>query len=59
MTLRCDMTADCEEAVTMLDNDGFVYCTSHGLSRRSWKQCRKLRPHEIRRLERGETLTRY
>lgn len=56
---RCDMTADCTEPVTHLDQDGFVYCTTHGLQRRCWQPCRKLRPAEVRKLERGEQIARY
>lgn len=56
---RCDMTSECERPVSHLDQDGFVYCAAHGLARRGWQPCRKLRPYELRRLERGETITRY
>lgn len=59
MMPTCDMTSDCEQPVTMLDQDGFVYCTNHGLSRRTWQPCRKLRPYEVNRLARGETIARY
>lgn len=55
----CEMTTGCTEPVTMIDNGGFVYCTCHGLARRSWKPCRKLRPHELRKIARGETITKY
>jgi len=57
--LTCEMSGECKEPVTMMDNGGFVYCTAHGLARRGWKPCRKLRPHELRKLERGETLAKY
>jgi hypothetical protein len=53
------MTSECERPVSHLDQDGFVYCAAHGLARRGWQPCRKLRPYELRRLERGETITRY
>jgi hypothetical protein len=56
---HCDMTAECDRPVTHLDQDGYVYCTDHGLSRRTWQPCRRLRGWELRRLERGETLARY
>ena len=55
----CDMVRDCGDPVTHIDNKGFIYCTTHGIARRSWKPCRKLRAHEIRRLERGEQVTKY
>lgn len=57
--LLCDMNDACVKPVRMIDNKGFVYCEDHGLQRRSWCPCRKLRPHEIRRLERGEQIARY
>lgn len=56
--LVCDMI-DCTDDVTHLDNNGFVYCTKHGLRRRDWKPCRKLRSHELNRLRRGQQVTRY
>jgi hypothetical protein len=58
-TLKCDMDHECTAEVTHIDNSGFVYCESHGLRRRWDKPCRKLRPHELRKLARGETLARY
>ena len=57
--LACDMTADCKEPVTHLDNKGYAYCTEHGIERRDWRPCRKLRPWEVRRLERDEPLNHY
>jgi len=59
MSLSCDMEATCTEPVTHIDNKGFAYCTSHGVARRDWVPCRKLRPWELRRLQRGEPLARY
>lgn len=32
--LSCDMDHDCKAEVTHVDQDGFVYCTDHGLARR-------------------------
>jgi hypothetical protein len=57
--LKCDMNTECEAPVTHIDQDGFTYCTDHGIDRRSWQPCRKLRPHELRKLQRGEQLARY
>ncbi|QWY82830.1 hypothetical protein PP641_gp090 [Arthrobacter phage SilentRX] len=59
VALSCDMSEDCKAEVTHIDNSGWLYCTSHGIARRSWKPCRKLRPHELNRLRRGEQVTRY
>lgn len=57
--LACDMTDDCQTPVTMIDDKGYVYCTDHGLERRDWRPCRKLRDHEVNRLNRGEPLAHY
>lgn len=58
--LLCDRDRSCCAPVTHIDQKGFVYCTNHGLSRRSCGiPCRKLRDYEIRKLGRGETLSRY
>lgn len=57
--LKCDMTHDCMGEVTHIDDDGFAYCTPHGQTRQQYQSCRKLRPHELRRLQRGEQLKRY
>ena len=57
--LACDMESDCREPVTHLDKKGYAYCTEHGIERRFWMPCRKLRPWEVRRLERDEPLTHY
>lgn len=52
--LQCDMFSECTKAVAMVDNSGFLYCESHGLRRD--RPCRKLRPFELNRLMRGETI---
>ena len=57
--LSCDMETNCPAEVTHIDNKGYVYCTEHGLDRRDWRPCRKLRPWELRRLQRGKPLNRY
>jgi hypothetical protein len=58
---KCDMHGDCLALVTHVDEDGWVYCTPHGEDRQAdgWKRCRKLRAHELRRIERSEPLARY
>lgn len=57
---RCDMSFECTEPVTMLDDKGFAYCTGHGIDRKVYGyNCRKLRQHELRRLQRGEQITHY
>jgi hypothetical protein len=57
--LQCDMDNDCRQDVTMIDDKGYGYCAEHGLGRRDWRPCRKLRDYELRRLQRGEQLTHY
>ena len=57
--LKCDMYEECLQPVTHIDANGFGYCHNHGVSRRHYKPCRKLRPWELRRLQRGEPLKRY
>lgn len=57
--LRCDMDHDCTDPITHIDNAGFIYCTKHGIRRRDWKPCRKLRPHELNRLKRGQQIAKY
>ncbi len=59
VALSCDMNKECGHEVTHIDNSGFIYCANHGVERRSWKPCRKLRPHELNRLRRGEQVKRY
>lgn len=58
-TLTCDMKEDCTEPVSMIDQKGYAYCESHGMDRRGWIPCRKLRGWELRRLESGRPLARY
>ncbi len=55
----CDMVEGCKEPITMLDSAGFVYCTRHGLERRTYEPCRKLRPYELRAVLRGDMVKRY
>lgn len=59
LVLQCDMDKACEGGVTHIDDKGFAYCTKHGTQRQrsGYGRCRKLRPSEIKKLERGETIT--
>jgi hypothetical protein len=57
--LKCEMEYACKEPVTMIDDHGWIYCTEHGLLRRPWRRCRKLRPHELNRLRRGLQVRSY
>jgi hypothetical protein len=54
--LHCQMKHDCPTPVSYIDEKGFVYCEKHGLERRNPIYCRKLRPHELRKLQRGEPI---
>jgi hypothetical protein len=49
-TPRCDMAANCAAPVTHIDNQGFIYCTHHGIARKSFRPCRKLRTAELTRI---------
>lgn len=56
--LKCSYS--CGVPVTHIDEKGFVYCEYHGLLRRACGVlCRKLRGHELKRLEAGKPLLRY
>ena len=63
--LQCDGRKDCPDIVTHIDEKGFIYCAKHGVDRRGYpggiynRRCRKLRPHEVRRLQRGDVLKGY
>lgn len=59
MAPTCEMTTTCTEPVAMMDNKGFVYCAGHGMARRAYCPCRKLRSHELHKIARGETITKY
>lgn len=60
---KCDgwCERDGSAPLTHIDESGFAYCTPCGVKRQQdgWKRCRKLRPHEINRIMRGEQLRRY
>jgi hypothetical protein len=58
-TLQCDMSRDCACTVTHIDEKGFVYCRDHGVTRKNYCRCRKLRPAELRALQSGKPIPRY
>lgn len=58
-SLKCEWRDNCDGEVTHIDAKGYIYCTDHGVGRQSTQACRKLRPHEVKRLERGEALSHY
>jgi hypothetical protein len=54
------MTKDCEKPVTHIDNDGYIYCEKHAAQRKSGGvPTRKLKPAEIKKLEQGQTISKY
>lgn len=58
--LLCDMEHSCVSPVTHLDHKGYVYCADHGYLRKRHRiNCRKLRPHELKRLHNGKQVTKY
>ena len=58
--LQCEMSDECGRVVTHLEDKGYIYCAEHTKGRRvHGHRIRKLRPHELRRLERGEQITKY
>ena len=59
MTLTCDMRKDCKQAVTHIDEKGYVYCSSHGDLRKCSMRCRNLSEKEINQLESGKPLKQY
>lgn len=48
-------------SVGYIDDKGYAYCETCGPRYQGtmWRRCRKLRPHELRKLQRGETLPSY
>ena len=44
----CDMTKECTEPVTHIDQAGFVYCEMHGGLRRQYEPCRPSNRYQLR-----------
>ena len=55
--LTCQMTENCADPVTHVDEKGYVYCASHGQQRKYHCRCRKLRSAEKKTLEAGNTIS--
>jgi len=49
----------CNGAVSYIDDKGFIYCETCGKNRQLYRKCRKLKPHEVTRLQSGQPLKRY
>ena len=58
-TPACDMKEDCAEPVTHIGEKGYIYCATHAPDRRGWERVRKMRPHELNRIKRGQPLKKY
>jgi hypothetical protein len=54
--LQCDMTTDCANPVTHVDEKGFIYCCDHGVTRKNYCRCRKLLSNELRTLRNGKPI---
>ena len=58
--LQCEMRDDCSSEVTHLEDKGYIYCAEHAKVRRCYgHRCRKLRPHELRRVQAGLQVKKY
>jgi hypothetical protein len=57
--MKCEMTKECMEVVTHIDSKGYIYCTSHGLQRQSFKRCRKMTSKELKTIESGCLVESY
>ena len=55
--MKCDMTADCTNAVTHIGNKGFVYCATHAACRQGYERCRILRRWEMAELSAGRAIS--
>ena len=53
--MKCEWESACQRPVTMIARKGYILCDWHGGDRGT----RKLRPFEMRRLERGLTVQKY
>lgn len=57
---HCDMNENCNQPVTHLDKDGYVYCEKHAAQRKSGGvPTRKLKPAELKKLEQGQAVSKY
>ena len=59
MQIKCEMIKECNSDLAYMDNEGFIYCETHGISRKQWKPCRKLKKREIKDLEAGQRPRKY
>lgn len=57
--LKCDMTKECGEPITHLDERGFIYCARHGKQRQMSMRCRKLNEKELAFIKEEKPLASY
>jgi hypothetical protein len=54
--IQCEMSDDCKQSATHIEDKGWVYCQEHGEQRRGIHRVRKMRPWELRLIEAGKCL---
>lgn len=60
LAVHCEWDKGCEGEIAYIDDKGFIYCAYHGKRRQeSGRRCRKLRPHEVKRLLSGKQVSSY
>ena len=60
--LQCEMEDECSNVVTHIEDKGYIYCAEHARERRMsgfGGRCRKMRPHELRRVQAGLQIKKY
>ena len=57
----CDMTKDCQSAVTHIGSKGYIYCAEHAIIRRQsgYERTRRMRAWELKLIAQGEPLQSY
>jgi hypothetical protein len=58
-TLTCEGRKECKEAVSYIDEKGFIYCPICGINRQMTMRCRKLTPTELNTLKKGSPIKKY
>lgn len=53
------MTHSCSSAVTHVGEKGYIYCAVHAVDRRGVERTRKMKPWELRLIQRGVPLPSY
>lgn len=57
--VKCDMVKDCAKPVSHIDSKGYVYCDTHGLQRKIYAKCRKLKAKELETLKQNKPIAKY